>query len=99
MLFRSFGVEGAQVHARIDRLLLRLGLLVDDGELEETDDAQTLMQLASLSGRVALGERAGKRPRALVGADRDFRRVRGLRVDNFLQRAEGNPRPEPGGVR
>ena len=60
----------AQVHARIDRLLLRLGLLVDDGELEETDDAQTLMQLASLSGRVALGERAGKRPRALIGPPR-----------------------------
>ncbi|MBW1877472.1 MAG: transposase [Deltaproteobacteria bacterium] len=35
--------------------------------MEQTDDAQTLMQLASVSGRVALGTRAGRRPRALMG--------------------------------
>jgi hypothetical protein len=34
---------------RIDRLLLRLGLLVDDGADDASDDAQTLMQQASLS--------------------------------------------------
>lgn len=56
----------ALARVRIDRLLLRLGLLVDDGD-EASDDAQTLMQQASLSGRIALGVRAGKRPRALVG--------------------------------
>ena len=56
----------ALARLRIDRLLLRLGLLVDDGD-DASDDAQTLMQQASLSGRIALGVRAGKRPRALVG--------------------------------
>ena len=60
----------ALAHRRIDRLLLRRGLLVDDTDPTETDDAQTLMQLASLSGRIALGDRAGKRPRALAGPPR-----------------------------
>jgi hypothetical protein len=58
----------AIVHRRIDQLLLRRGLLDDDPDSEQTDDAQTLMQLASVSGRVALGTRAGRRPRALIEA-------------------------------
>jgi hypothetical protein len=58
------------VHHRIERLLLRRGLLAEEAALADSDDAQLLMQQASLSGRVALGTRAGRRPRALVGPPR-----------------------------
>ena len=57
----------AQVHYRVDRMLLRRGLLVDEDPDLDTDDAAATLQFASLAGRIALGKRAGKRPRSLVG--------------------------------
>lgn len=63
----KFSRNGA--HYRIERLLRRRGLSVEDDSSDE-DDAQLLMQQASLAGRVALGVRAGRRPRAMIGPPR-----------------------------
>ena len=69
-----------EVHRRVVRLLRRRGLLDEADELlqhhddDETDgDAQRVLLGASVAGRVALGLRAGKRPRALRGPPRPHR--------------------------
>ena len=50
-----------------ERWLARRGFAGDDEDrVEDEDDAQGVLQLASLSGTVALGDRAGKRVRRVV---------------------------------
>ncbi|MEO0600689.1 MAG: transposase [Myxococcota bacterium] len=59
------------IAAKVERVLRRRGLLDDDiGEDPDSDDAQRLMMEASVSGRIALGRRAGRRPRMLRGPPR-----------------------------
>jgi hypothetical protein len=68
-----------EVRRRVVRLLRRRGLLDEADELSQHDehdpdeDAQRVLLGASVAGRVALGLRAGKRPRALRGPPRPQR--------------------------
>ncbi|MBA2740449.1 MAG: transposase, partial [Actinobacteria bacterium] len=67
-----------EVRRRVVRLLRRRGLLDEADELLQHDDAddtdgQHVLLGASVAGRVALGLRAGKRPRALRGPPRPQR--------------------------
>jgi hypothetical protein len=66
-----------EISRRVARLLRRRGLLDEADELvqhdDEDPDAQRLLLAASVAGRVALGTRAGKRPRALRGPPRAHR--------------------------
>jgi hypothetical protein len=68
-----------EVLRRVVRLLRRRGLLdeadelVQHDELEDDPDAHRLLVAASVAGRVALGTRAGRRPRALRGPPRPDR--------------------------
>jgi hypothetical protein len=57
-----------RVRERVERWAVRRGHVDEDGEVvapEDADDAQQLMLAASVAGRAALGERAGRKPRAL----------------------------------
>jgi hypothetical protein len=54
------------VEGRVRRVLRRHGLLEDEQD-EDEEDAQLALQAASVSGRVALGLRAGRRPRCKRG--------------------------------
>ena len=68
-----------EIRRRVVLLLRRRGLLDEAGELAQHDehdddaDAQRLLLAASVAGRVALGTRAGKRPRVLRGPPRPSR--------------------------
>ena len=69
-----------EVHRRVVRLLRRRGLLDEadellqhDEDMETDEDAERVLLGASVAGRVALGLRAGKRPRALRGPPRPHR--------------------------
>jgi len=62
-----------EVARRIDRLMVRRGLLDDEDEADE--DGQKLMMEASAAGRVALGARAGRKPRVLRGPPRPGRQL------------------------
>ena len=57
-----------RVRQRVERLVIRRGHVDEGGDVigpEDTEDAQQMMLAASVAGRVALGERAGAKPRAL----------------------------------
>jgi hypothetical protein len=61
----------AEVVRRVWRLLARRGLLEADELVDDAagaEDGQRVMQDASVAGRVALGLRAGRRPRCLRGS-------------------------------
>jgi hypothetical protein len=59
------------VAVKVERLLRRRGLLDDEeGGEPDPDDAQSLMMAASVAGRVAMGARAGRKPRMLRGPPR-----------------------------
>jgi len=56
------------VASKVERLLRRRGLLDEVEEADvDTEDAQTSMMAASVSGRLATGPRAGRKPRMLRG--------------------------------
>ena len=62
-------IEGLVVEIGLacERWLARQGFAGEDEDrVEDEDDAQGVLQLASLSGTVALGERAGKRVRRVI---------------------------------
>jgi len=64
-----------EVHRRVVRLLRRRGLLdeasaLTDPDAPDDDDGMRLLLGASVAGRVALGTRAGSKPRALRGPPR-----------------------------
>jgi hypothetical protein len=63
------------IHIRVERLLRKRGFLADDEH--EPEDAQEILQMASITGTNVLGRNAGRRPNRHRGAsERRYRRRR-----------------------